>query len=139
MSVPGAPLSVPDAGPWAAGQRCPLTFFCLARSGRIVFTRFRLLITSVLSEMGRGRPWSLRKRPQALQSTAPVSSRRHSGVVCVVQFWQVGCVVVRSWLAMVAMSSSCDGPRGGRVHDVNGGFERLDVTIRDDKWRMGNR
>ncbi len=69
----------------------------------MVFTRFRLLITSVLSEMGRGRPWSLRKRPQALQRTAPVSSRRHSGVVCVVQFWQVGCVAARSWLAMVAM------------------------------------
>lgn len=73
----------------------------------MVFTRFRLLITSVLSDMGRGRPWSLRKRPQALQRTAPVSSRRHSGVVCVVQFWQVGCVAARSWLAMVAMMLLC--------------------------------
>ena len=61
------------------------TFFCLARSGRIL-TRLRLLITSVLSEMGRGRPWSLRNRPQALQRTAPVSSRLHSGVVDVPQF-----------------------------------------------------
>ena len=50
------------------------------------FTRFLLLITSVLREMGRGRPWSLRKRPQALQSTDPDSSRRHSGVVEVPQF-----------------------------------------------------
>ncbi len=106
-------MSVPGASRLASGEGLLglladrdeewLTFFCLARSGLMVFTRFRLLITSVLSEMGRGRPWSLRKRPQALQRTAPVSSRRHSGVVWVVQFWQVGCVAARSWLAMVAM------------------------------------
>ena len=55
-----------------------------------VFTRFRDLITSVLSEIGLGRPWSLRKSPQALQSTDPDSSRRHNGVVDVPQFWQTG-------------------------------------------------
>jgi hypothetical protein len=60
-------------------------------SVRIVLTRLRLLITSVLREIGRGRPCSFRKRPQALQRTEPNSSRRHSGVVEVLQFWQVGC------------------------------------------------
>jgi len=72
------------------------TLFLAARSGRIeVLTLLRLLITSVLRDIGRGRPCSLRKRPQALQSTAPVSSRRHSGVVEVVQFWQIGCETSR--------------------------------------------
>lgn len=84
-----------DTGPLHSAEEV-LTFFCLARSGRIVFTRFRLLMTSVFSEMGRGRPCSLRKRPQALQRQAPVSSRRHSGVVDVPQFWQVGFGVSRS-------------------------------------------
>lgn len=55
-----------------------------------VLTRLRLLMTSVLREMGRGRPCSFKKRPQALQRTAPVSSRRHKGVVLVEQFWQTG-------------------------------------------------
>jgi hypothetical protein len=55
-----------------------------------LLTRFRLLITSVFKEIGRGRPCNLRKRPHALQSTEPISSRRHNGVVEVVQFWQVG-------------------------------------------------
>lgn len=40
--------------------------------------------------MGRGRPCSFRKRPQALQRTEPDSSRLQSGVVLVVQFWQTG-------------------------------------------------
>lgn len=80
-----------------------LTFFCFARSGRMVLTRLRLLMTSVLREMGRGRPCSLRNRPQALQRTEPISSRRHSGVVDVAQFWHVGCVVSRSLLAIVAI------------------------------------
>lgn len=40
--------------------------------------------------MGRGRPWSFRKRPQALHRTDPVSSRRQSGVVLVAQFWHTG-------------------------------------------------
>jgi hypothetical protein len=61
---------------------------------RIVLTRLRLLITSVFSEMGRGRPCSLRKRPQALHRTEPNSSRLHSGVVDVLQFWHVGCECV---------------------------------------------
>jgi hypothetical protein len=58
--------------------------------GPPVFTRLRLLMTSVLSEMGRGRPCSFKKRPQALQRTEPFSSRRQSGVVLVEQFWQTG-------------------------------------------------
>lgn len=62
----------------------------LRPAGPPVLMRLRLLITSVLREMGRGRPCSFRKRPQALQRTAPVSSRRQSGVVLVVQFWQTG-------------------------------------------------
>lgn len=53
-------------------------------------TRFRDFITSDLSSRGRGRLWSFRKRPQALQRTAPASSRRQRGVVEVVQFWQTG-------------------------------------------------
>jgi hypothetical protein len=69
------------------------TFFLSARSGLIDFTRLRLLMTSVFKEIGRGRPCSLRNKPHALQSTAPVSSRRHRGVVDVLQFWQIGCVV----------------------------------------------
>ena len=51
-----------------------------------VFTRLRLLITSVLREMGRGRLCSFRNRPQALHRTEPDSSRRQSGVVLVWQF-----------------------------------------------------
>ena len=66
----------------------PTFFFC---GWPEFLTRFRLLITSVLSDIGRGRPWSFRNSPQALQSTDPASSRRHSGVVEVVQFWQTGC------------------------------------------------
>jgi hypothetical protein len=61
---------------------------------RIVLTRLRLLITSVFREMGLGRPCSLRKRPQALHRTEPNSSRLHSGVVDVLQFWHVGCECV---------------------------------------------
>lgn len=58
--------------------------------GAPVLTRFRLLMTSVLREMGRGRPCSFRKRPQALHRTEPDSSRRQRGVVLVAQFWQTG-------------------------------------------------
>ena len=68
-----------------------ITFLFFAMSGRTVLTRLRLLMTSVFREMGRERPCSFRKRPQALQRMAPVSSRRHSGVVEVEQFWHVGC------------------------------------------------
>lgn len=53
----------------------------------------RLLMVSVLREIGRGRPWSLRKRPHALQRTCPVSSRRQSGVVCVLQLRHTGDVI----------------------------------------------
>ncbi len=53
-------------------------------------TLFLLLMTSVLSDIGRGRPCSLRKRPQALQRVAPDSSRLQRGVVEVEQFWQTG-------------------------------------------------
>lgn len=56
-----------------------------------VFTRLRLFMTSVFKLIGRGRPCSLRNKPQALQSTEPTSSLRHSGVVEVPQFWQTGC------------------------------------------------
>lgn len=80
-----------------------LTFFLGPWPAPELFTRLRLLITSVLRLIGRARPCSLRKRPQALQRTDPISSRRHSGVVEVEQFWQVGCEVSRSLLAMVAM------------------------------------
>ncbi len=61
-----------------------LTFF-LCPCG-VDLTRLRLLITSVFRLIGRGRPWSLRKRPQALHSTDPTSSLRHNGVVEVWQF-----------------------------------------------------
>jgi hypothetical protein len=79
------------------------TFFFAPGAEPELLTRFRLLITSVLRLIGLGRPWSLRKRPQALQSTEPISSRRQSGVVEVVQFWHVGCEVSRSLAAIVAM------------------------------------
>jgi hypothetical protein len=84
------------------------TFFCFASSLRDVLTRLRLLITSVFNEIGRGRPCNFRKRPQALQRTDPISSRRHRGVVEVAQFWHVGCVSSRLSLAMVAMLGSCE-------------------------------
>lgn len=61
------------------------TFFFICMSGRIVLTRLRLLMTSVFNEMGRARPCSFKKRPQALQRTEPISSRRHKGVVEVPQ------------------------------------------------------
>jgi hypothetical protein len=51
--------------------------------------RLRFLITSVLRERGRTTPWSLRKRPQALQSGWPSGLRRHRGVVWVKQLVQV--------------------------------------------------
>ena len=65
-----------------------VTFF--RAPGPPVLTRLRLLMTSVLREMGRGRPCSFRNRPQALHRTEPDSSRRQSGVVLVVQFWHTG-------------------------------------------------
>lgn len=55
-----------------------------------VLTRLRLLMTSVLRLIGRGRPCSFKNNPHALQSTEPNSSRRHNGVVLVPQFWHCG-------------------------------------------------
>lgn len=80
-------------------RRRRLTFFLVPCPA--VLTRFRLLITSVLRLIGRGRPCSLRKRPHALQRTEPSSSRRHNGVVEVVQLWQTGCRWARSASVMV--------------------------------------
>lgn len=68
-----------------------------------LLTRFRLLITSVLRLIGRDLPCSFRNSPQALQSTEPISSRRHRGVVEVVQFWHTGCNRPRSLSVNVAM------------------------------------
>ncbi len=51
--------------------------------------RLRFLMTSVLRERGRTTPWSLRKRPQALQRGWPSGLRRHSGVVWVKQLVHV--------------------------------------------------
>jgi len=70
---------------------------CFLRPWFADLTRLRLLITSVFKLMGRARPCSLRNRPHALQSTEPDSSRRHSGVVDVSQFWQTGCVYGELW------------------------------------------
>jgi hypothetical protein len=79
------------------------TFFFCPCPGPDVLTRLRLLITSVFKEIGRGRPCSLRNKPQALQRTEPISSLLHNGVVDVVQFWQVGCERSRSLAVIVAM------------------------------------
>ena len=85
-------------------------------------TRFRLLITSVLSDIGRGRPCSFRKSPQALQSTEPASSRRHSGVVEVVQFWQTG------WAELLASQTHGEGDE-----------ENLLESIRRLQWRRARK
>lgn len=56
----------------------------------------------------------MRKSPHALQRTEPASSRRHSGVVEVVQFWQIGGVV--PWPAAVL----APGDEVAKVIGVNG-------------------
>lgn len=66
------------------------TFFLTPCAAPELLTRLRLLITSVFRLIGRGRPCSLRNRPQALHSTEPTSSRLHRGVVEVPQFPQIG-------------------------------------------------
>lgn len=81
---------VGSASGWAAGRPFPSVEFFFRGPCPVVLTRLRLLMTSVLRLMGRGRPCSFKNSPQALQSTEPDSSRRHSGVVLVVQFWQTG-------------------------------------------------
>jgi hypothetical protein len=78
------------------------------RPGPPVLTRLRLLMTSVLREMGRGRPCSFRKRPQALQRTEPDSSRRHKGVVLVEQFWQTGCDTVSDAHVFIIIAGKID-------------------------------
>jgi len=102
-------LTIGDRG-WRAKRARDgrvFTFFFAFWAAPELLTRLRLLITSVLRLIGRGLPWSLRKRPQALQRTEPISSRRHRGVVEVVQFWQVGWERSRSGLAaIVAMICS---------------------------------
>jgi hypothetical protein len=112
-----------------ASERIALTFFLFAKSGRIVLTRLRLLITSVLSEIGRGLPCSLRNKPQALHRTEPNSSRRHNGVVEVLQFWQVGCVdpLVAIMVPVVeckVSSVQCNAKAGGRAMSI------ISTTIR---------
>ena len=63
----------------------------------------RRLMTSVFRESGLAMPWSLAKRPQALQRGWPSESRRHRGVVVVEQLVQVdvrGFAAARpSWVA----------------------------------------
>lgn len=91
----GSPFA--SAGPYYGQSRVhiegaygvSLTFF--RGPWLAVLTRFLLLIISVFKLIGRGLPCSLRNKPQALQSTEPCSSRRHSGVVLVEQFWHTGC------------------------------------------------
>lgn len=51
--------------------------------------RLRFLITSVFRDSGRTTPWSLRKRPHALQRGFPSGLRRQRGVVCVKQLEHV--------------------------------------------------
>lgn len=98
----------------------PTFFFCPFCP---VFTRFRLLITSVLRLIGRARPCNLRNKPQALHKTEPPSSRRQSGVVLVEQFWHVGCdknvsVSGSSVIALSIGSQMEDHLAMGRDHDA---------------------
>lgn len=82
----------------------------------LFFTLFLDLMTSLFREMGLGRPWSFKNNPHALQSTCPVSSLLHKGVVCVLQFLHVGvdrfCFVVVApldWVVVVvlALGTAC--------------------------------
>jgi hypothetical protein len=67
-------------------------------------------MTSVFIEIGRGRPFNFRKRPQALHSTEPNSSRRQRGVRDVPQFWHVGCeeVLVAIMVPVGIVGNGCD-------------------------------
>lgn len=58
-----------------------------------------------------------------------MSSRRHSGVVEVVQFWHTGCVVWRSWLAMVAMVASIlfEAQSRGDLEITLAGWAKIDM------------
>lgn len=85
----------------------------LARLGCLM--RLRSFIVSVFKLMGRGRPCNLRNNPHALQSTCPVSSRRHNGVVCVLQLRHTGdvmlvlVVVVPLVMWVVVLAFGCTG------------------------------
>lgn len=126
---------------WGKGEDWR-TFFFEARSGRIVLTRLRLLITSVFSEMGRGRPCNLRKSPHALHRTEPNSSRRQSGVVDVVQFWQTGCEDV---LVAIILPVALGEDKGGSREQGRGAINNFIGIVMIDKddgakksldWRM---
>jgi len=106
-----ARASWPSASGCAAG-RPPWSLVRLRPPGPPVLTRFRLLMTSVFRLMGRGRPCSFKKRPQALQRTAPDSSRRQRGVVEVAQFWQDGCRLSAGAL------QCCQNPSGSSLDDI---------------------
>ena len=65
--------------------------------------------------MGRGVPCNFRNKPHALHSTAPDSSRRHSGVVEVVQFWQTGWALPLARVAIVFSISELRSFLNGEV------------------------
>lgn len=85
--------------------------------------------------MGRGRPWSLRKSPQALHKTEPASSRRQSGVVDVWQFWQTGGVppaipgvgaAPKFMMALLEKDLCCDGDADAALANADSpGKDRL--------------
>lgn len=72
MGAFAPPLPPIEARPLASARCAPLA-------------RFLFLITSVLSDSGRTTPCSLRNRPHALHSGWPSGSRRHRGVLVVLQ------------------------------------------------------
>lgn len=91
-----SPLAVPSpcefaVGPVCGEEGCEPVFAC-SELLWFAFVLLRDLITSVFSDIGRERPWSLRKRPQALHRIWPNSLRRQSGVVLVWQLWHHGAV-----------------------------------------------
>lgn len=85
----------------------------LAKLGCLI--RFLSLMVSVFKLMGRGRPCNFKNKPQALQRTWPVSSRRQSGVVCVLQLRHTGdemllfVVVVPLLICVVVLALGCTG------------------------------
>lgn len=52
--------------------------------------RLRFLMTLVFSESGRITPCNFKNKPHALHSGLPWGSRRHNGVLVVLQFLHVG-------------------------------------------------
>lgn len=73
------------------------------------------LIVSVFNEIGLGRPCNFKNNPQALHKTWPVSSLLQSGVVWVLQFRQIGLVmlvlvvVVPLLTCVVVLALGCTG------------------------------